>query len=136
MEIIKKNDTTFAFILRKKEQESDDPFFITEADSPLQVGILAHPAGYAEEPHYHRIRQRTVKGIPQMLFLKKGRFSVDFFDYDNTKFKSVEIFEGDLIVLLDGSHRLIVKENMNAVIAKLGPYLGALEDKVKIVERQ
>ena len=136
MEIIKRNKTTFAFILRKDEQESDNPFFITEPDSPLQIGVLSHPAGYAEEPHYHRIRKRIIKGTPQMLFLKKGRFSIDFFDHNNTRFKSVEISEGDLIVLLDGAHRLIVDENMNAIIAKLGPYLGVLEDKVKIVERQ
>jgi hypothetical protein len=136
MEIIKRNNTTFAFILRKEEQESSNPFFITESDSPLQIGVLSHPKGYAEEPHYHKIRKRIIKGTPQMLFLKKGRFNIDFFDHNNIRFKSVEIFEGDLIMLLDGAHKLIVKENMNAIIAKLGPYLGALEDKVGIIEQQ
>ena len=135
MEIIERNGTIFAIILRKKEQESDNTFFITESDSPLQIGILSHPAEYVEKPHYHKIRERTVKGVPQMLFLKEGRFSIDFFDCNDIKFNSVEISAGDLIVLLDGSHRLVVKENMSAVIAKLGPYIGTQEDKVEIVER-
>ncbi|MDA8054942.1 MAG: hypothetical protein M0Z77_04740 [Thermoplasmatales archaeon] len=136
MKVIEKDDTSFAIILRKEDQDLDKPLFITKSDSPLQIGILSHPAGYAEKPHYHKIRERRIKGVPQMLFLKKGRFSVDFFDRNGIKFDSVEVFEGDLIVLLDGTHKLVVKENMNAVIAKLGPYAGVEEDKVEIIERQ
>lgn len=136
MERIEKDGTQFAVILRKNDQEVNNSLFISESNWPLQVGILSHSVGYAEKPHYHKLRPRVIKGIPQMLFLKKGRFSVDFFDNKNIKFKSVEIFEGDLILLLDGTHMLSVKENMNAIIAKLGPYMGEQEDKVEIFEQK
>lgn len=136
METIEKDGIMYAIILRNNEQESENSFFITGFDSTLQIGILSHPSGYIEKPHYHKIRERLIKGIPQMLYLRKGSFYVDFFDSNNIKFKSAEILEGDIIVLIDGIHMLKVRESMNALIAKLGPYMGVEEDKVEIVERQ
>ncbi len=136
MLVIERDGTRFAIILRKLDQDLDNTLFITDPKWPLQVGVLTHRKGYVEKPHYHKIQERSIKGIPQMLFLKKGKINIEFFDRNNVKFNSVDLSEGDLILLLDGSHRLIVEESMNAVMAKLGPYSGELEDKVEIIEKQ
>ncbi len=135
MEIIELDGLLYALILRSKDQLSGNSFFISNIDSPLQVGVLSHPSGYVEKPHYHKVRQRLIQGIPQMLYLKEGSFNIDFFDKSNVQFKSVEILKGDIIVLMDGAHGLRVNRNMQAVIAKLGPYMGAEEDKVEINEK-
>ena len=136
MEIIDKDGIRYAIVLKSEDQDLDKPSFITDSKLPLQIGILAHPGGYVEKPHYHKTKERVIKGVPQMLYVKKGEIIIEFFDKENVKFNSVEMFRGDLILLLDGSHRLVVKKDLNAVMAKLGPYDGEKEDKVEIIEKQ
>jgi hypothetical protein len=110
--------------------------FITENERVLQSGMVAHPAGYVENIHYHKERKRTIKGVEQMLFMVKGRMAVDFFDWKSRKkFRSVILTPGDMMLIIDGIHRIRVLKDASAATVKLGPYVSPKEDKVDINEK-
>ena len=111
--------------------------FITENDRYLQSGMVAHPAGYEEPPHYHKERRRTVKGVEQMLYVTKGSLAMDFYDWKTRrKFKTVILIPGDMMLIIDGIHRVRILKDSSAATVKLGPYINPKEDKVEIDERK
>ena len=54
--------------------------FFTPDDFSQQMAYMHHPAGHLIEPHFHNKISRKVFYTQEVLFIKKGKLEVDFYD--------------------------------------------------------
>ncbi len=106
--------------------------FFSPAESSFQFGLLAHEAGFVEDPHYHKPINRVVNDLQQMLVVQRGSLAIDLFADDGSKIREVILRVGDSIVLIHGAHSVRVLEDMQCISVKQGPFLGTENDKVMI----
>ena len=102
----------------------DGIHFFTPDDFSQQLAYMCHPAGKVIDPHLHNPVARTVRYTQEVLFIKRGRLRVDFFD-DNRIFLESRILEaGDTILLAAGGHGFEALEEIEMIEVKQGPYAG------------
>ncbi len=131
IEIIEHNGTRYAEIIWA-DTIVDKSRFFSPAESSFQFGLLAHEAGYQEDPHYHQEFERSVKDLQQMFVVQRGVVGVQLFDDDGRLLREVIMNPGDAIVLIHGAHAIRVIEDMQCISVKQGPFLGDAFDKVLI----
>jgi hypothetical protein len=131
LEVIEHQGTTYAEIIWAGTNVEKTRFF-SPAESSFQFGLLAHTAGYQEEPHYHKTVQRTINDLQQMFVVQRGIVDVQLFTDDNRLFREVRLHPGDAIVLVHGSHAIRVVEDFQALSVKQGPFFGDEIDKVVV----
>ncbi len=134
VEVIERGGTTYAEVIWASTSVGRTTFF-SPPQSSFQFGLIAHEAGYQEEPHYHKAVPRRIDDLQQMFVVQRGVVEVQLFSDDNKLFRVVRLGPGDAIVLVHGSHAISVVEDFQALSVKQGPFLGDEEDKV-IVELQ
>ena len=88
------------------------------------------PAGKSIIPHVHNLVMRHVDFTQEVLFLRKGRLRVDFFDDSRVYLESYVLGAGDVILLVSGGHGFEVLEDVEMFEVKQGPYVGE-EDKTR-----
>jgi hypothetical protein len=106
--------------------------FFSPPESSFQFGLLAHEAGYQEQPHFHQEFERTVRDLQQMFVVQRGVVGVQLFDDQGNLIREVVLNPGDAIVLIHGAHAIRVIEDMQCISVKQGPFLGDAFDKVTI----
>ncbi len=106
--------------------------FFSPAKSSFQFGLLAHEAGFVEEPHFHQPFKREINDLQQMFVVQRGVVAVDLFGDDGTHLREVTLHPGDAIVLIHGVHAIRVIEDMQCISVKQGPFLGTEYDKVVV----
>jgi hypothetical protein len=79
----------------------------------------------------HLLDRKETIGTQEVLFLKKGRLRVDFYDGEQAYLESRILEEGDIIYLVSGGHGFEALEDIEMVEVKTGPYHGADEDKLR-----
>jgi mannose-6-phosphate isomerase-like protein (cupin superfamily) len=75
-------------------------------------------------PHVHNAVPRAVVFTQEVLFLKRGRLRVDFYDDDRAYIESRMLEAGDVILLAGGGHGFEVLEELEMFEVKQGPYAG------------
>lgn len=133
-EVIEQNGTTYAEIIWA-DIEVDRTTFFSPAESSFQFGLLAHAAGYVEDPHYHKAVTRTIDDLQQMFVVQRGVVDVMLYTDDGELFRTVQLGPGDAIVLIHGVHAIEVVEDFQALSVKQGPFLGDEEDKIPVTPR-
>jgi len=128
-EAIEHNNVRYAEILWSGTTVEETTFF-SPAESSLQFGLLAHKAGFAERPHFHRPVARTIQDLQQMFVVQRGVVAVCLYTDEGRLIREVELRAGDAIVLIHGVHAIRVIENMQCISVKQGPFLGTENDKV------
>jgi mannose-6-phosphate isomerase-like protein (cupin superfamily) len=118
-----------ALILSHRFQEPGIHFF-TPDDLSQQLAFMRHPAGKVIEPHVHNPVPREVHYTQEVLFLKKGRLRVDFYDPGQGYLESRVLEAGDVILLATGGHGFEVLEEIEMIEVKQGPYAGD-QDKTR-----
>lgn len=104
--------------------------FVTPDDFSQQVAYMNHPVGKVIEPHLHNLVPRTVHYTQEVLFIRRGRLRVDFYD-DATNYLESRILEaGDTLLLASGGHGFEVLEEIEMIEVKQGPYAGD-QDKTR-----
>jgi len=131
VEVIQKDGTKYAEIIWADTRVEKTRFF-SPPESSFQFGIVAHEAGYQEEPHYHRAVERAIDDLQQMMVVQRGVVDVQLFDDERRLFKTVRLRQGDAIVLVHGIHAIQVIEDLQALSVKQGPFLGDEVDKVSV----
>ena len=131
LEVIEHGGTKYAEIIWAGTNVEKTRFF-SPAESSFQFGLLAHEAGYQEDPHYHRAVRRTIDDLQQMFVVQRGIVDVQLFTDDNRLFREVRLHPGDAIVLVHGSHAIKVIEDFQALSVKQGPFFGGEVDKVVV----
>ena len=98
--------------------------FFTPDEFSQQLAFMKHPAGKKISPHVHNSLAREVHFTKEVLFIRKGKLRVDFFDDDKTYLKSRVLQTGDVILLSEGGHGFEMLEETEMVEVKQGPYAG------------
>lgn len=131
VEVVEHGGTTYAEIIWAGVSVEKTTFF-SPAESSFQFGLIAHEAGYQEEPHYHMTVPRRIEDLQQMFVVQRGVVDVQLYTDDNKLFREVRLHAGDAIVLVHGSHAIKVVEDFQALSVKQGPFFGDEEDKVVV----
>jgi hypothetical protein len=98
--------------------------FFTPNDLSQQLAYMRHPSGKLIQPHVHNPVSRSVVYTQEVLFLKKGKLRVDFYN-DKQEYLESRILEaGDVILLATGGHGFEVLEEVEMIEVKQGPYVG------------
>lgn len=104
--------------------------FVTPDDFSQQLALMRHPAGKIIPPHVHNVVQREVRYTQEVLWIRKGRLRVDFYDGSRHYLESRILEAGDTILLASGGHGFEVLEETEMVEVKQGPY-AADKDKTR-----
>lgn len=128
IEQIKTDDKLIAIIVRAGFHREGIEFF-TPDEYSQQLAYMNRPAGYKIAPHVHSNIQREVFYTQEVLFIKKGRMKIDFYNEDRDYIESSILETGDVILLAAGGHGLEMLEGTEIIEVKQGPHVG---DKDKI----
>ena len=131
VEVIEHDGVLYAEVIRAETRVEATRFFSSPSSS-LQFGLLAHEAGYQEEPHYHKATERTITDLQQMFVVQRGVVDVQLFTRDHRLHRTIRLGPGDAIVLIEGIHAIEVIEDFQALSVKQGPFFGDEEDKVAV----
>ena len=85
---------------------------------------MHHPAGKKIDAHVHNIVHRDVVMTQEVLFIKKGKLRVDFYDIYKDYIESKILEAGDIILLISGGHGFTAIEELEMIEVKQGPYAG------------
>lgn len=125
---IKKKDKTIAIIIYNN-YVCEGVDFITPNEYSQQVAYMHHPKGKVIDAHVHNLVHRNVVMTQEVLFIKKGKLRVDFYDDYEDYLESVVLGAGDAILLVSGGHGFIVLEEVEMIEVKQGPYSGDADKK-------
>lgn len=124
------NDELYAIIISNKYNKDGIEFF-TQDDFSQQLAYMKHPAGKKIMAHVHNPVPREVKYTQEVLFIRKGKVRVDFFDGNKEYIESYILETGDVILLASGGHGFEMLEETEMIEVKQGPYAGD-KDKTRI----
>ncbi|MDQ3081541.1 MAG: hypothetical protein M3R07_04930 [Gemmatimonadota bacterium] len=129
IENLKSGDNLLAVIVSRDFHEPGIHFF-TPNDLSQQLAFMRHPAGKVIDPHVHNPVARSVQYTQEVLFIKKGRLRVDFYDESQAYLESRVLHAGDVILLATGGHGFEVLDEVEMIEVKQGPYAGD-QDKTR-----
>jgi hypothetical protein len=112
-----------AIIIKYNFSESGIHFF-TPDEFSQQLAYMNHPSGRIIPPHVHNPVQREVFYTQEVLFLKRGKLRVDFYDDERNYLESRILEAGDVILLASGGHGFEALEEIEMIEVKQGPYAG------------
>ena len=130
-EAIQTGEQLIAIIVRSSFRENGIRFLTPDAFSQ-QLAYMQHPVGRLIEPHVHNPVPREVIYTQEVLFLRRGRLRVDFYDDERNYLESRILEEGDVILLASGGHGFEVLEEIEMIEVKQGPYAGEA-DKTRFI---
>jgi mannose-6-phosphate isomerase-like protein (cupin superfamily) len=119
---ITQNGNIMAIILRQNFSRSG-VHFVTPNEFSQQLAYMQHPAGKVISPHVHRPVPREVIYTQEVLFIKRGKLRVDFYDNLRVYLESVILDAGDVILLASAGHGFEVLEEVEMYEVKQGPYV-------------
>lgn len=132
VERIRSADQETLALLIRSSYEVDGAQFLSEAEAPLQLGMLRHPKGHHVPPHHHLKRSLHIEDVQEVLHVVRGRVRADLFDSKGNLARSVELEPQDTILFVGGGHGLEVLEDAKILEVKQGPYEGPEEDKAAL----
>ncbi len=130
-EEVKSNNDILALIVRSDFTQPGIKFF-TPDDFSQQLAYMSHPTGKVIDPHVHNPVKREVHFTKEVLFIRKGKLRVDFYDDCRKYLESRILNAGDVLLLASGGHGFEVLENVEMFEVKQGPYAGE-NDKTRFI---
>jgi mannose-6-phosphate isomerase-like protein (cupin superfamily) len=113
----------FALIVSGHFREPGIHFF-TAPELSQQLAYMEHHAGKLIAPHVHNPVPREVLYTQEVLFIRRGRLRVDFYDPAQNYLRSRMLEAGDVVLLIEGGHGFEVIEDVEMIEVKQGPYAG------------
>ena len=129
VEEVKYDGNSYAIIVRNSFNKPGISFF-TSGEWSQQLAYMNHPTGKIIEPHIHNPVKREVHYTQEVLFIKRGKLRVDFYDDNQEYLESRVLEEGDVILLMTGGHGFEVLGEIEMIEVKQGPYAGD-QDKTR-----
>lgn len=126
MEEIKHQNQILAIIINKDFNEPGIHFF-TPDNFSQQLAYMRHPKDKVIQPHVHNPLTREVRYTQEVLFIKRGKLRVDFYNDHQDYLESRILESGDVILLATGGHGFEVIEDVEIIEVKQGPYAGELD---------
>jgi len=106
--------------------------FLTPDAFGQQVAYMNRPKGEVIHAHIHEPISRKLIGTQEVLYIRKGRIRVDFYESDRTYVSSTILEAGDLMLLNTGGHGFEVLEDIDMIEIKQGPFAEG-RDKTRFV---
>jgi mannose-6-phosphate isomerase-like protein (cupin superfamily) len=131
VENITYHNQLLALIISNKFNEPGIHFF-TPNELSQQLAYMRHPVGQVIQPHVHNPVTREVQYTQEVLFIKKGKLRVDFYNNQQQYLESRILEAGDVILLVTGGHGFEVLEEIEMIEVKQGPYVGE-QDKTRFI---
>ena len=137
---IKIQNQTLAMIVSYKFK-GDGIHFFTPNEYSQQLAYMQHKRGKKIVPHMHNPVKRNITYTQEVLFIKRGKLRVDFYDDKKNYLESHILESGDVILLITGGHGFEVLEDIEMIEVKQGPFVGeqdktrfdgVMSDKIKI----
>jgi mannose-6-phosphate isomerase-like protein (cupin superfamily) len=128
-ERIQHGNELLAIIIRSEWRTEGIEFF-TPAEFSQQLAYMNRPAGYKISPHVHNKIQREVFYTQEVLFIRKGKLKVSFYDEAHRLIADSILDSGDVILLASGGHGFEMLEQTEIIEVKQGPYAGE-QDKTR-----
>ena len=110
--------------------ESDGIKFFTPDNFSQQLGYMKRPMGYKIPPHIHNKVNRNVELTQEVLFIKKGKIKINFYDPMKNYLESKIVSNNDIVLLAQGGHGFEMLEESEIFEVKQGPYCGD-QDKTR-----
>jgi hypothetical protein len=129
LEQITHNDKILAIIIKANYEKEGIAFFTPDSFSQ-QLGYMNRPVDYVIPPHVHNVVERKVELTQEVLYVKRGKVRVDFYDDNRNYLESRIISTGDVILLAHGGHGFKMLELSEMIEIKQGPFCGEM-DKVR-----
>ncbi len=123
------NGQLMAIIIRK-DFDCEGLTFFTPDEFSQQLAYMNHPTGHLIEPHEHNIVKREVYNTQEVIFIRKGKVKVNFYNEGRREVGSRIVESGDVIMLIRGGHGFEILEPTQMFEVKQGPYAGS-DDKKK-----
>jgi mannose-6-phosphate isomerase-like protein (cupin superfamily) len=98
--------------------------FFTPDDFSQQLAYMSHPQNKTIAPHVHNPVRREVHLTKEVLFIRKGKLRVDFYNDKQEYLESRILNGGDVILLASGGHGFTMLEDTEMFEVKQGPYAG------------
>jgi hypothetical protein len=117
-------------LIIRTQFEKDGIEFFTPNDFSQQLAYMKRPKDYVIPPHVHNAVPREVQFTKEVLFIKRGKVRVDFYDDQRVYLQSAVLTTGDVILLAFGGHGFYMLEETEILEVKQGPYVGEM-DKVR-----
>ncbi|HEY8945862.1 MAG TPA: hypothetical protein VIM73_16450 [Polyangiaceae bacterium] len=131
VEVVEHGGTAYALVLRASATSTEKYNFLTDAKSPLQLGMNFYQRGETVKAHYHLPRHIETEQVQEFLLIGAGRALLTFYELkERAKVAHVQLETGDMVLLLAGGHGLEIQEDTKIVEIKQGPYDGKTKDKV------
>ena len=107
-------------------------FFSQDQDS-IQFGVWGYESGKQLKAHTHNLVSREVLWTQEVIYVRRGRIRAHVFDLNEQLVTSIDVAEGDIIVLLRGGHGYdILVDGTQVLEVKNGPYAGADQDRRRL----
>jgi hypothetical protein len=123
------NEEVYAIIIHNNFSQKGIRFF-TPDSYPQQLAYMNHEKGKIITPHIHNHFERIIEKTSEVLFIKRGKLRVDFYNNNRELIDNKTLSAGDVILLISGGHGFEVIEDVEMFEVKQGPYIGD-NDKVK-----
>jgi mannose-6-phosphate isomerase-like protein (cupin superfamily) len=123
IEHLSHNGILLAIIISDRFCERGVHFF-TDPQLSQQLAYMRHQEGKVIAPHFHNKVARQVFFTQEVLFIKRGRLRVDFYDQTRHYLDSRVLEAGDTILLSEGGHGFEILEEIEMIEVKQGPYSG------------
>ena len=117
-------------IIIRSDFTAEGILFLTLDNFSQQLGYMNRPAGYSIAAHIHNKMHREVFYTQEVLFIRKGKVKVDFYDENQNYLESRILLTGDVILLASGGHGFEMLEQTEMIEVKQGPYAGD-KDKMR-----
>jgi hypothetical protein len=111
-------------IIIRADYSRDGIEFFTPNDFSQQLAYMNRPAGYVIAPHIHNELQREVFYTQEVLFIRRGKVKIDFYDDDRKCIETRILETGDVILLASGGHGFEMLEPTEMIEVKQGPFAG------------
>ncbi len=108
--------------------ESEKTTFLTPSEFKQQVGFVVYPAGGEIQRHVHRPLERHLVGTSEVLIVRRGRCEIDIYNNARELVATRQLYQGDIMLMVDGGHGFRMIEDTVFLEVKQGPYTG-LEEK-------
>jgi len=131
IKVIQENNNIFAKIIRSNHEVNDFEFFTSQTDE-LQFGIVNYAKNYKTGAHYHNRSQIKKTNTDEILIVQHGSARVDFYNNEGAYIKSVEVFQGDIIIIFKGGHNITFYQDTKIYMIKSGAY-DKNSDKTRII---
>ena len=108
--------------------------FFSKDEEFIQVGVWGHYEKDKElKAHIHNTVERMANRTYEALYEIKGALEAVIYDMDETPVETLQVRQGEILVLLESGHGYFIKEeDTNVLEIKNGPYLGAEIDRRRI----